>query len=196
MLCWRGWRPWHPSVWTVSVTPVAVFAACCFSSTGLCNSRVHSSSSSSLFCTCYGSPPNSGIPRLSTPPPQPLPCTSSFSDYLGFNWQSIVFCTDLLFVYRAPKLNLWTTLNHNCLSSEATGCTSWFMLFFLFSPLHRSRESLSRAGICRCVYPLFIFTAVFPVIFVPDTTPRQTSPVWLTLQRTFAWNSRARCKAR
>ncbi|XP_035510793.1 LIM and SH3 domain protein 1 isoform X2 [Morone saxatilis] len=33
-------------------------------------------------------------------------------------------------------------------------------------------------------------------LLLHNTTPRQTSPVWLTLQRTSASNSRARCRAR
>lgn len=63
--------------------------------------------------------------------------------------------------------------------------TAWFMQFF-------SSLCLNLQGLSGHSQPkIFIFLLLFA-----DTTPRQTSPVWLILQRTSASNSRARCKAR
>lgn len=51
------------------------------------------------------------------------------------------------------------------------------------------------AGSCLCVSTMYLQSLPFCVYFT-DTTPSQASPVWLTLQRTSASNSRARYRAR
>lgn len=137
-------------------------------------------------------------PWGSHPPHTAHACTSSFSDYLGSHWQSIVCYTDMLFVYRGSLLNLKTTLNNKHPYCGATDCTLLELgcFFLLDSRLERHSGSLSKSWhLSVCVYCVLTFYAVVCVYF-PDTTPRHGSPVWLTLQRTSDSNSRARCRAR
>lgn len=102
--------PWHHSHSPTVSDPVAVSVACCcflLSPIGLCLRMCMCTSvclcfvsMESFFHTCYGSPPKLCNLEALVPPHTAPACTSSFSDYLGSHWQSIVCCTDMLFVYR------------------------------------------------------------------------------------------------
>lgn len=66
---------------------VAVLGACCSSSVHICAYMCQG-----FFHACYGSPQN-----ITTLSPH---LVSSFSEYLGSHWQSVVCYTDMLFVCR------------------------------------------------------------------------------------------------
>ena len=108
-------------------------------------------------------------------------CKFLFTPHYVFYWQ--VFC--LQGILTQPEDHL-VCINALCGPEDCTLLFS-FHKPSLFSTLGASYR---RPSFC-CNDVLYILVCVY----FTDTIPRQTSPALLTLRRTFASNSRARCRA-